>query len=807
MKLELRLNEWAEFVVKFVPWSFIPWVILLAIILAIGSFWYWFYKPAIYLNKSLNSIIHQLKQHNKEAKIDFDYITDNIIKNEEPFKHLWKEFSETLHEYKEQGSDEIKIRATIPAEGFFTKDIIVDSKLNSDFFKHLPGILTGLGIIATFAGLIYGLSGFVPSEDASTVRTSLTSLLGGVKHAFLFSVVAIISAMFITFFEKKILANLYKKVEELCTEIDKLYDMGVGEEYLARLVKSSESSYTQTAQLKDILVNDLKELFTNLVDKQVSVMQQHHHQQIEANKEQSQNLGNVIANSINESLAPTLSTLSQVVEKASGEQSSAVSGMLEDILHEFMQQIKDTFGSQANSINDGLAKSMESMSTMQSEISNLINSIKTSSQNATDSMSDKLANAMENASISQNTMNEQMREFVNQIKDMLLNQQTKSQEVLDKSVNGVLEQLNISMQKLAEDKIATQNQAKQNQEAMSGQMQDSIQQIKDIMLSQQTKSQEVLDQSVNGVLEQLNISMQKLAEDKIATQNQAKQNQEAMSGQMQDSIQQTKDIMLNQQTKSQEVLDQSVNGVLEQLNIAMQKLAEDKIATQHIENERHNNLKQQTQELYSRLSNEVASLISKINESITKADANIYSLQNVTTKALNDMSVGANSINQAADKFANSSNSISNVFTKVDNVSNQLNSTSQILDKSAQSVALAFEQYDKTRATIERITLEFKNILDNSSAEAKVKRDLIAEMENIISNVKKVEQETSEYLDKFNDVLNQSFESFAQQMSSQLANSIVSSDTHTAKSIISLTAIMQELDDVLQNNMPKNIKK
>ena len=745
MKLELRLNEWAEFVVKFVPWSFIPWVILLAIILAIGSFWYWFYKPAIYLNKSLNSIIHQLKQHNKEAKIDFDYITDNIIKNEEPFKHLWKEFSETLHEYKEQGSDEIKIRATIPAEGFFTKDIIVDSKLNSDFFKHLPGILTGLGIIATFAGLIYGLSGFVPSEDASTVRTSLTSLLGGVKHAFLFSVVAIISAMFITFFEKKILANLYKKVEELCTEIDKLYDMGVGEEYLARLVKSSESSYTQTAQLKDILVNDLKELFTNLVDKQVSVMQQHHHQQIEANKEQSQNLGNVIANSINESLAPTLSTLSQVVEKASGEQSSAVSGMLEDILHEFMQQIKDTFGSQANSINDGLAKSMESMSTMQSEISNLINSIKTSSQNATDSMSDKLANAMENASISQNTMNEQMREFVNQIKDMLLNQQTKSQEVLDKSVNGVLEQLNISMQKLAEDKIATQNQAKQNQEAMSGQMQDSIQQ--------------------------------------------------------------TKDIMLNQQTKSQEVLDQSVNGVLEQLNIAMQKLAEDKIATQHIENERHNNLKQQTQELYSRLSNEVASLISKINESITKADANIYSLQNVTTKALNDMSVGANSINQAADKFANSSNSISNVFTKVDNVSNQLNSTSQILDKSAQSVALAFEQYDKTRATIERITLEFKNILDNSSAEAKVKRDLIAEMENIISNVKKVEQETSEYLDKFNDVLNQSFESFAQQMSSQLANSIVSSDTHTAKSIISLTAIMQELDDVLQNNMPKNIKK
>jgi hypothetical protein len=62
------------------------------------------------------------------------------------------------------------MRLTAPAEMFFRTDIIVDTSLRADFFKHLPGILSGIGIIGTFVGLLNGLKGFKISENNIEVQ-------------------------------------------------------------------------------------------------------------------------------------------------------------------------------------------------------------------------------------------------------------------------------------------------------------------------------------------------------------------------------------------------------------------------------------------------------------------------------------------------------------------------------------------------------------------------------------------------------------------------------------------------------------
>ncbi|MBM9961005.1 hypothetical protein JTL80_34670, partial [Pseudomonas aeruginosa] len=69
--------------------------------------------------------------------------------------------------------------------------------------------------------------------------------------------------------EKWRLGRCYKHLEKLTEAIDGLFDSGVGEEYLAELVKSSNESSIQTRQLKDSLVTDLREMLQNLVDTQV----------------------------------------------------------------------------------------------------------------------------------------------------------------------------------------------------------------------------------------------------------------------------------------------------------------------------------------------------------------------------------------------------------------------------------------------------------------------------------------------------------------------------------------------------------
>lgn len=132
---------------------------------------------------------------------------DSIFQGNKVLAHVWKEFKETLHGQKElnssSGQFEIVVeRSTIPAESFFRTETLVGTVLRTEFFKHLPGILTGLGIIGTFLGLIQGLQAFEVSEDPDTARKSLEALLQGVYRAFLVSAWAIGLAMLITSIEK-----------------------------------------------------------------------------------------------------------------------------------------------------------------------------------------------------------------------------------------------------------------------------------------------------------------------------------------------------------------------------------------------------------------------------------------------------------------------------------------------------------------------------------------------------------------------------------------------------------------------------
>jgi hypothetical protein len=106
-------------------------------------------------------------------------------------EHLWREYADTLHKQTEidprTGQQRVtRIRSTLPAEIHFRSEIIVDTPLCTEFFKHLPGIFTGIGIIGTFSGLLIGLQAFQVSENAVVVRESLNKLLLGVREAFLF---------------------------------------------------------------------------------------------------------------------------------------------------------------------------------------------------------------------------------------------------------------------------------------------------------------------------------------------------------------------------------------------------------------------------------------------------------------------------------------------------------------------------------------------------------------------------------------------------------------------------------------------
>ncbi|WP_370263623.1 hypothetical protein [Limnobacter sp.] len=173
-----------------------------------------------------------------------------------PFDPLWREFAKTLHtqtSYVQGQLKRTKCRITVPASHFFSVSSVVDRQLSVEYFKHLPGILTGIGIIGTFAGLLFGLSNF-DATNTETISKSISVLLAGVRDAFYASAAAITAAMVITHWEKMLYGRCITALDHLVDCLNGLFEGAVGEEYLATLVEHSTTTSNQARLMKDELI-------------------------------------------------------------------------------------------------------------------------------------------------------------------------------------------------------------------------------------------------------------------------------------------------------------------------------------------------------------------------------------------------------------------------------------------------------------------------------------------------------------------------------------------------------------------------
>lgn len=310
------------------------WLIAALLALISLGFLLRFVLPALQLGIRLERVLRELEHLSPPAP---EKLTDlapiaRQIMSQPPLNHLWREYAQTLHPTPATDAGargQISAwRATVMAETYFTEQALVDIPLKSDFYRHLPGILTGLGIIGTFSGLILGLTHFEVSNNPELVRNSLRLLVQGVGHAFKVSAAAITLAMLFTWVEKSLLTARYRQVARLVAMIDSLFDAGIGEEYLARLVRAAETSATQSGQLRQVLVNELKQVMSALTA-----------QQLESAARQQEVSSAQIAWAISEALREPMNRVAEAVERASNRQNDGVLQTLERLLEQFSRQL------------------------------------------------------------------------------------------------------------------------------------------------------------------------------------------------------------------------------------------------------------------------------------------------------------------------------------------------------------------------------------------------------------------------------------------------------------------------------------
>ncbi|WP_024553886.1 type I Zorya anti-phage system protein ZorA1 [Franconibacter helveticus 513] len=520
-----------------------------------------------YLYRSVK-IVNRLKKYtqtinsieNNEPEEQLQYLKNLFVQPE--LSHAWSEFSESLHlQHERVGSEEkvVKIRATAPSASFFSEQQLVDIPLNTEFFKHLPGILTGVGIIGTFYGLMIGLNHFDPSTPEQ-VTSSVDRLLHDVLYAFLGSAFAIAASILITWLEKFSLAKCYKYLEKFTAAIDKLYVSGVGEEYLASLVKSSNESATQARHLKESLVTDLRDMLLHLAESQKVENERLATTLSATYRESGSQFADQVSGAIENSLKSPLDKIAGAVQTASGDQSGMVQNMLQDVLTAFMAKLDTTFGQQFNNLNEMMGQTVGAIQTMQSGFSVLLQDMRQVSDDSRQGSAQLIEQLLSEMKSGQQAMQAGMN-------DMLTSLQSSVAKIGAEG-EGAGERMARQLEKMFADSEAREKAQAEHMATFIEAIQNSVQQGQNATMEKMAASVEALGEQLSGLFGQIDKGQQQLSASQQANQQSLHEQTQRVMSEVDDQIKQLIETVASQHQGTTETL----NKLAEQTNRQIQDM-------------------------------------------------------------------------------------------------------------------------------------------------------------------------------------------------------------------------------------------
>lgn len=458
----------------------IPLLMAVFVIVVSIRFFINYIKPARLLCEQINTAISNLSKVKSNQRFDKNFL-DEVFETNETLSHAWLNYKSSLHDLNQEVDGEsvvVASKSTVSSEVFFSQSVIIDTPLRVEFYKHLPGMITGFGIIATFSGLLFGLLAFDPAGDPSKVQDSLTLLLKGVGEAFLASGLAITAAMIITWREKSWLRKCYAGLEALTTAIDTKFDPDeTGEEYLSQLLKSSQANETNARQLKDSLVNELKVMMTNLVDENKKNQMAFASQLTDSYAKTSKDMAVQIGQSITDTLQAPLDKIAASVQQVSGDQGSAVQELMTDVLTAFMSKLESTFGSQMTGMSEMMTQSVSAMKEMQLGFAQLLTEMKTNSETSTKTLEIQMSKMIEDIQQKQNSMSDQMNLMVEHLSQGAAKIGEQGQQAIEQlhgkvtemmgNLGGTMSELmsDVTKQRMEQDRVVLENQQKLHEQS------------------------------------------------------------------------------------------------------------------------------------------------------------------------------------------------------------------------------------------------------------------------------------------------------------------------------------------------------
>ena len=108
------------------------------------------YKPCSENLKQIERIFRDTKKD--EIEETYEHLKEQFS-NKPRFQAMWKRFDDSIVRTPQEDG-RIRLYSTLEASYFFNEFTLINPFLNLRLYNAVPGLLTGIGILGTFVGLV-----------------------------------------------------------------------------------------------------------------------------------------------------------------------------------------------------------------------------------------------------------------------------------------------------------------------------------------------------------------------------------------------------------------------------------------------------------------------------------------------------------------------------------------------------------------------------------------------------------------------------------------------------------------------------
>ncbi|MBZ9610849.1 anti-phage ZorAB system protein ZorA [Rheinheimera maricola] len=452
----------------------------------------------------------------------------NTALQNQTYGRLWREFDESLVHIPQKQ----RLCNTLDAGHFFNTHTISRGLTENRLLAAVPGFLTAIGVIGTFAGLQLGLGPLGALDPANAKVDDLThgifGMIGGASIAFMTSVWGVLISVLFNFFEKCLERNIRSAISSFQNEVDYLYPRITAEQSLSNIEDFTRQSNERLAVLDEKIGNKMQE----------------------AMKEASNVISDSVANSLNTILGPAIERL---VDNAHSGSEKA----LETLLDRFLQGV----GSAGDSQKAMMEQAAKEIAAASVGMTDGLNQFATKLDGQVNSMMQRNADVLNqvNGAVQQQLESQSQQE--KQRQEQLSNSMADFMGGLKTQLSALAEQ-NAMTLKTVQGELSGQIAEQQSREA---ERQQRLQQQQEAQSQLEKQRQEQLTGSMADFMGSLKTQLSVLAEQNAST---LKTVQGELSGQMEQ--QQGRELARQKQLQeqlsgfqaAQERVTQSIDNVL-----------------------------------------------------------------------------------------------------------------------------------------------------------------------------------------------------------------------------------------------------